>query len=155
MNRAVTEMDFRRPEFLYAKVEDYELRADGKVVRKDRWENGIRKIASILRIPAEWEISEVVQAVDALELAANPEYMCINPKCAREGRKSDFLSHDSGTVFSCPECSELVEPLDKKDAPNAPSNATEPVPNRPSAMAGASGPAVAENGSKAPESKGV
>lgn len=40
-------------------------------------------------------------------------------------------------------------------APNAPSNASEPVPNRPSANAGASGPAVAENGSKAMLSKGT
>lgn len=37
----------------------------------------------------------------------------------------------------------------------APASATEPVPNRPSTLAGASGPAAAENGSKAPESKGA
>lgn len=36
-----------------------------------------------------------------------------------------------------------------------PASATEPVPNRPSTLAGASGSAAAENGSKAPESKGV
>lgn len=113
MTREVTEQDFRRPEFFHAKVEDYEFRHDGKVVRKDRWEMGIRKIASILRIPGEWEISEVVQAVDALELAANPEYVCVNPKCGQEGRRSDFLSHESGLV--CPTCSELVEPLDKPE----------------------------------------
>jgi hypothetical protein len=109
MTRAVTELDFRRPEFLHANVEDYEIRPDGQVVRKDRWEKGIRKIASILRIPGDWEISEVVQAVDALELAANPEYVCINPKCAMQGRRSDFLSHESGLV--CPECAGLVDPL--------------------------------------------
>jgi hypothetical protein len=42
----VTERDFRRPEFLDAKPEDYERRADGRVVRKDRWEVTVRAIAS-------------------------------------------------------------------------------------------------------------
>lgn len=109
MTRTVTERDFRQPEFANAKVEDYEFRDDGKLVRKDRWEMGIRKLASILRFLHDWEISEVLQAVDALEIAANPEYVCLNPKCAMQGRRSDFLSHESGLV--CPECSELVEQL--------------------------------------------
>lgn len=38
---------------------------------------------------------------------------------------------------------------------NTPASAAEPVPNRPSTLTGASGPAAAENGSKAPESKGA
>lgn len=116
MKRVVTELDFRRPEFLHAKVEDYEIRNDGKVVRKDRWEMGIRKIASILRMGHDWEISEIVQAVEALELAANPKYVCINPKCAMEGGKSDFISNESGLV--CPECAGLAEPLGSIDVPN-------------------------------------
>ena len=41
MTRMVTEEDFRMPEFRGAKVEDYEFRKDGKIVRKDRWERGI------------------------------------------------------------------------------------------------------------------
>jgi hypothetical protein len=44
--RPVTERDFRMPEFLDAKPEDYERRADGRVVRKDRWETTVRAIAS-------------------------------------------------------------------------------------------------------------
>lgn len=115
MTRAVTERDFRMPEFVHAKVEDYEFRDDGKVVRKDRWEMGIRRIASILRLGREWEISDVVKAVDALELAANPEHVCINPKCALEGRRSDFIFHETGLV--CPQCSELVEELKPAGAP--------------------------------------
>lgn len=50
MSRAVTERDFRLPEFADAKVEDYEFRADGKLVRKDRWEQGFRNIVSALGI---------------------------------------------------------------------------------------------------------
>lgn len=117
MTRAVTERDFRMPEFADAKVEDYEFRKDGKVVRKDRWETGIRNIASILGLlkNREFEIQDVVNAVAALELAANPEYVCINPKCAFQGRRSDFLSHETGLV--CPECSELVEELKPTGAP--------------------------------------
>jgi hypothetical protein len=45
IDREVTERDFRRPEFLDAKPEDYERRADGAIVRKDRWETTVRKIA--------------------------------------------------------------------------------------------------------------
>jgi len=46
--RQVTERDFRRPEFLDAKAEDYEIQEDGCVVRKDRWEMAVRKIASLM-----------------------------------------------------------------------------------------------------------
>lgn len=106
MNRAVTEMDFRRPEFLHAKVEDYELRDDGKVVRKDRWEMAIRKIASKLKFKHDWEIAEVLVKVESLV---------------------DLESH--------------------RTAPDQSQRVPEP-------QAGASGPAAAENGSKAPESKG-
>ena len=38
MTREVTEADFRMPEFKDAEPKDYEFRADGKIVRKDRWE---------------------------------------------------------------------------------------------------------------------
>lgn len=65
MKREVTERDFRRPEFIDANVDDYEFRDDGVLVRKDRWERGIRAIAGIL----EWqrrpyEIPEVVAEIE-------------------------------------------------------------------------------------------
>ena len=116
MTRAVTERDFRMPEFVDAKVEDYEFREDGKVVRKDRWETGIRKIASILKLGrGDWEISEVVQAVEALELAANPKAVCPDQACLWRGRRSELISHESGLL--CPSCSELVEKLKPAGAP--------------------------------------
>jgi len=65
--RAVTERDFRRPEFMDAKPEDYEFRGDGKIVRKDRWERAVQSIRSIVGINArEFEIEDVVGAVRAL-----------------------------------------------------------------------------------------
>lgn len=45
--REVTEKDLRAPEYRDGEPSDYEFRADGKVVRKDRWEQGIRQIAGI------------------------------------------------------------------------------------------------------------
>lgn len=68
MTREVTERDFRAPEFRDAKAEDYEFRGDGKLVRKDRWEQGIQRIREIVDISArEFEIPDVVQAVRDLK----------------------------------------------------------------------------------------
>ncbi|EKT4479439.1 hypothetical protein QEL91_005190 [Pseudomonas putida] len=68
MSRPVTEQDFRRPEFREAKVEDYEFRRDGALVRKDRWEQGIHRIHSIVgRVGRDFEISEVIEAVEQLK----------------------------------------------------------------------------------------
>lgn len=65
--KIVTERDFRKPEFADAKIEDYEFRSDGVLVRKDRWENAVRNIASLLGINTRsFEIDEVVNAVSAL-----------------------------------------------------------------------------------------
>ncbi|WP_271103737.1 hypothetical protein [Pseudomonas tohonis] len=62
--REVTELDFRMPEFRNAKVEDYEFRDDGKLVRKDRWENGIHTIRAIIgRDGRDFEIENVVEQV--------------------------------------------------------------------------------------------
>ncbi|MDT3668995.1 MAG: hypothetical protein ROZ37_01530 [Aromatoleum sp.] len=73
MRREVTEQDFRMPEFRDADPEDYEFRADGKVVRKDRWEDGIHRIRHALGDNRhEFEISEIVAAVRALVAAAAP-----------------------------------------------------------------------------------
>ncbi len=73
MTRAVTEKDFRIPEFRDARVEDYEFRADGKIVRKDRWEMGIHSIrnrlveAGVESVKGhEFEIEDVVKAVSML-----------------------------------------------------------------------------------------
>lgn len=40
-----------------------EKREDGKVVRKDRWETGMRRIARLLVGPGEFEIDDLVERV--------------------------------------------------------------------------------------------
>lgn len=66
-SRKVIESDFRKPEFLYADPEDFEFRRDGKIVRKDRWERGIRKIAARITNDArEFEINNLVDVVEWL-----------------------------------------------------------------------------------------
>lgn len=64
MTRPVSEKDFRMPEFKDAHPEDYEFRADGKIVRKDRWEMGIHQISQIV-FPGvrEFEIDDVIEEV--------------------------------------------------------------------------------------------
>lgn len=63
----VREQDLRHPDFARGEPDDYEFREDGKIVRKDRWEMGIRRIAGALGMSRQsWEISEVVEAVEAL-----------------------------------------------------------------------------------------
>jgi hypothetical protein len=65
-NREVTEFDLRAPEFQHPSIkpQDYEFRDDGKVVRKDRWETGLRRIAGVLGWSREeWEIDHVVAEV--------------------------------------------------------------------------------------------
>jgi hypothetical protein len=65
--REVTERDLRMPEFRDAKLEELEFRSDGKIVRKDRWETGIRRIRSALGDHRnEFEIEDIVQAVKAI-----------------------------------------------------------------------------------------
>ena len=65
--RQVTEEDFRMPEFRGKDPKDYEFRADGKVVRKDRWETAIRKIRRALGdCRGEFEVDDVVSGVSAL-----------------------------------------------------------------------------------------
>lgn len=74
--REVTEFDLRAPEFQRADVkpEDYEFRDDGKVVRKDRWEMGLRNIASIIGWSRrEYEIPEVVEEVRRLKNKVAPD----------------------------------------------------------------------------------
>lgn len=65
--RQVTEEDFRMPEFRGKDPKDYEFRGDGKVVRKDRWENAIHKIRHALGDNRrEFEIDDIVSAVRIL-----------------------------------------------------------------------------------------
>ncbi len=67
MPRAVTEQDLRAPEFREGSPSDYEFRADGRIVLKARWENGIHAIACILfGARAEFEIPDLVERVRAL-----------------------------------------------------------------------------------------
>lgn len=72
--RPVTDRDFRLPEFADAEPKDYEFRADGKLVRKDRWEKGIVRICGIVGLNVRsFEIDEVVQQVEAFVAAAAKE----------------------------------------------------------------------------------
>lgn len=74
MAREVTEIDFRMPEFRDAKPEDYEFRADKKIVRKDRWETGIHRIRDRLGDRRrEFEIDDIVKAVEALVALIPPQ----------------------------------------------------------------------------------
>ncbi len=63
-SRIVTEKDFRKDEFMNANPEDYEFMDDGRIVRKDRWEMGIRRIAHLLDMVNYWDITDVIQRVD-------------------------------------------------------------------------------------------
>lgn len=56
----VCELDLRDPKFpRNTSPDEYEFRDDGEIVRKDRWENGIRKIAAHLGIQNNFEIDDV------------------------------------------------------------------------------------------------
>jgi len=51
-----------------AKIEDYEFRADGAIVRKDRWEMGIRSIFNIVTDGyVDFEINDIVEIVRDLK----------------------------------------------------------------------------------------
>lgn len=67
--RSVSERDLRVPEFRDAKVEDLEMREDGKIVRKDRFQVGMRNIAYELNIGrgrTGYEVPDVVAKVKDL-----------------------------------------------------------------------------------------
>ena len=63
--RKVTERDFRQDRFRNADVEDYEFRDDGEVVRKDRWESAVHRIAGTVGLGGRggFEIPDVIDAV--------------------------------------------------------------------------------------------
>lgn len=62
--RTVTEADFRQPEYRDARVEDYEFRDDGKLVRKDRWMRAIMALRHLL-LPGQrdFEIDDILARV--------------------------------------------------------------------------------------------
>ncbi len=47
-SRPVTERDLRMPEFRDVSPEELEFRADGCIVRRDRWQRGIQRMVDIL-----------------------------------------------------------------------------------------------------------
>lgn len=66
--REVTEFDLRAEEFKHPsfKPSDYEFRSDGKIVRKDRWEQGIRSLVEPAGFSLrEFEIDAVVESITA------------------------------------------------------------------------------------------
>jgi len=71
-DRRVTEADFRMPQFRDAKPEDYEFRADGCLVRKDRWEKTCRDIASLMGYSSRegFELDCLAYSVEVLVNAA-------------------------------------------------------------------------------------
>jgi hypothetical protein len=63
------------PNGSFVRSADYETRADGKRVRKDRWETGMRNIATILTGPRnEFEIDDLVEKVRVLAQSARADY---------------------------------------------------------------------------------
>ncbi len=86
--REATEFDFRMPEYRLAKPEDYEVREDGKPVRKDRWEMGMRRVVSLAGIGAreEWEIDQVL---DRLEARLNATRDSVIEECIAALREVD------------------------------------------------------------------
>ncbi|WP_122663549.1 hypothetical protein [Pseudomonas viridiflava] len=67
MPREVTELDFRKPEFRNEKVKDYEFRADGAIVRKDRWVTGMHLVAALVgSTRGGFEIDTVIEQVRQL-----------------------------------------------------------------------------------------
>lgn len=96
--REVTETDFRRPEFRNADPKDYEFRGDGKIVRKDRWETGIRRIVNALGMDVrEFEIDDVVFAIKTI-ISRMPDNPCMCG-CCKIGHMhdSDCNVHNSDT----------------------------------------------------------
>jgi len=68
MTREVTERDLRAPEFRQGSPEDYEIRDDGKIVRKDRFVCGMHDLAAIvLGSSRDYEIKDVIDAVHRLK----------------------------------------------------------------------------------------
>ena len=62
------ERDLRAAEFSDGKPDEYEFRSDGKIVRKDRFQRGMRDIAAIVfGCGHDYEIADVVKAIHRLQ----------------------------------------------------------------------------------------
>jgi len=73
--RDVTERDLRDPKYGMGEPEEFEFRDDGSIARKDRWEMGIRRIATAVgaRSRDTFEIDDVVSRVkDMADWLASP-----------------------------------------------------------------------------------
>lgn len=83
MTRNVLEIDLRKPEFRDANIDDLEFRSDGKIVRKDRWEMGIRSIAfSLIGTKVGFEIDDIVEKVRDL-ISSDSKNVINKPKINR------------------------------------------------------------------------
>lgn len=74
--REVTERDMRDPKYGMGEPHEFEFRGDGAIVRKDRWEMGIRRIAHVVGGLArrEFEIADIVKRVeDMADWLAKPD----------------------------------------------------------------------------------
>lgn len=68
MSREVTERDLRAAEYSDGKPDEYEFRNDGKIVRKDRFQRGMRDIAAIVfGCGHDYEIADVIKAIQSLQ----------------------------------------------------------------------------------------
>jgi hypothetical protein len=68
VSRDVMERDLRAAEFSDGKPDEYEFRSDGKIVRKDRFQRGMRDIATIVfGCGHDYEIADVVKAIHGLQ----------------------------------------------------------------------------------------
>jgi len=75
MAHAKPEDKFEQIDGRVVRSADYETRADGLRVRKDRWEVGMRNIAGMLTGPrAGFEIDEVVEKIRVIVQAARADY---------------------------------------------------------------------------------
>ena len=62
------ERDLRAAEFSEGKPDEYEFRSDGKIVRKDRFQRGMRDIAAIVFGSGhDYEIVDVIKAIHNLQ----------------------------------------------------------------------------------------
>lgn len=98
--RDVTERDLRMPEFIDTNPEDLEFRADGMLVRKDRWEVSLRNVVSAIGwTRREFEVHEVSAEVRRIKELADAN---VKVK-ALKNLKAEALE-----VFDGPECSQEV-----------------------------------------------
>ena len=105
MSRQATQQDFIIPEFRGEKPENYEVRGDGKVVRKDRWERAVRKMSFVVGIDPgfDWEIEDIIIAVENkcenTGVRSDQEIIDQTNKLAVKFASIDGLEVDSGYTF--------------------------------------------------------